>query len=287
MILATLLLMQAAYPPETEAVMGRDHGRPPQRGAQPEPASAATRAAKALATHLPPKVALKLQTCLDNAVDDPQAGLKFAEDWAKDGGAFSADQCRGFAYGRADRWDEAAAAFDAGALAARKSGSVPDAARLWAQAGNAALAGGKADAAKRHFDAALSGGLPDGLATGEVHLDRARALVALNDMPGARADLDAAIRLAADDPLAWLLSATLARRMDDLARAQSDIGEAAKRAPNDPHVVAEQGNIAMASGDQAAAVAAWRSVIAIAPDSDPASAARAYLGRLDAQAAMP
>lgn len=76
---------------------------------------------------------------------------------------------------------------------------------------------------------------------GEAHLDRARALVATGDTKGARDDLDAATRDAAADPLAWLLSATLARRMNDLPRARADIAEALKRSADDAQVQARGG----------------------------------------------
>lgn len=271
-LVAMLLMMQAAYPPETEAVMKRS-----RQEAKEERGAAAS--ARGLSLYLPSDIALKLQACTDEAIEDPARGLKFAADWAKDGGSFSAFQCRGFALSRAERWAEAAGAFDEAAQAAHAAGSEPDAARLWSQAGNAALAGGNAQQARGYLDAALGGGLPDGLAKGEVYLDRARADVALNDAAAARGDLDTALKLAVEDPLAWLLSATLARRQGDLSRAATDIGEAARRAPDDPHILLEQGNIAMASGDEAAGTAAWRKLLSIAPDSEPAASARAAMAQ--------
>src|SRR3546814_16537719 len=73
------------------------------------------------------------------------------------------------------------------------------------------------------LDAAIGGGTLTGLHLGEAHLDRARALVAAGALAAAREDIDAALADAADDPLAWLLSATLARRMHEWARAKKDI----------------------------------------------------------------
>ena len=154
MILAALMLMQAAYPPETEAVM--------QRSRQP-----ARQQAAPAAVPLPPEVAAKLQVCVDNAVNDPEAGLRFAADWAKDGGGFSALQCWGFALSRHGNWPDAAQAFTDAATLAGQSGSASDAARLWAQAGNAALVGGDAARARTCFDFALGHALPDSLAKGE------------------------------------------------------------------------------------------------------------------------
>lgn len=279
MILISLLLMQAAYGPETEAVMDRSRQRAEERRAQSGQAANETPPASALP--LPPGTAAKLQACLDVAINDPAAGVRFARDWELDGGSFSAAQCRGFAEARAENWDAAVSAFEAAANAAQKAGSARDGARLWAQAGNAALAGGKAQQARGYFDAALGYGLPDGIDKGEVYLDRARALVMAGDETGARADIDRALQLAGQDPLAWLLSATLARRQNDLERARHDIAEAKKRAPGDSSVALEEGNIAMLSGDEAGAKAAWQRVLTLAPDGEQGKAARESLGRLE------
>ncbi|MGD9809971.1 MAG: tetratricopeptide repeat protein [Sphingobium sp.] len=275
--LAMMLMQTAAYPPETEAVMNRS-----RQEAQAQQKAAAS--ARGLSLHMPADVALKLQTCVDEAIDDPNTGLQFAQDWAKDGGGFSAAQCTGFAHSRAERWDAAETAFEGAARMAETAGSEADAGRLWAQAGNAALAGGRAQQALGLFGRALSAGVPDGLAKGEILLDRARAHVALGDSPAARSDLDTALGMAADDPLAWLLSATLARRDGDLTRAAHDIDEAAKRSPDDPHILLEQGNIAVAAGNAAAGEAAWRKLLSVAPDSEPAASARQALTQFGAAA---
>ena len=56
---------------------------------------------------------------------------------------------------------------------------------------------------------------------------------------------------------AWLLSATLARRMEKLPDAISYIQTAASLLPRDPAVALEAGNIAIAAGDEAAARKQW------------------------------
>ncbi|MPT49131.1 MAG: tetratricopeptide repeat protein [Sphingobium sp.] len=296
MIIAALLLMQTSYSPETEAVMNRSRKQAAERRVEEGRAKAAQAqgpkdangdaASFAQAVKLPAAVAARLQACLDKATDDPVAGVKFAQDWALEGGGFPAAQCNGFAEAQAENWDDAAKAFDAAATAAQKEGALHDAARLWTQAGNAMLAGGKPDKARDYFDAALGHGLPDGLAKGEVYLDRARTLVMLNDMAGARKDLDMALVQAKDDPLAWLLSATLARRQDDFTRARHDIEEAKKRAPDDASVALEDGNIAIVSGDEKAARMAWEQVLKLSPDGDASKFAKDALAQLDAQAQL-
>lgn len=292
MIIAALLLMQTAYSPETEAVMNRSRKQAAERRTEARQAKAGPDSGKAQgdataslaqAMKLSPAVAARLQTCLDEATADPAKGILFAQGWALEGGGFPAAQCKGFAEAQAENWDGAAHAFDAAATEAQKGGALHDAARLWTQAGNAALAGGKPDKARGYFDAALGHGLPDGLAKGEIYLDRARTLVMLNELAGARKDLDMALAQAADDPLVWLLSATLARRQEDFARARHDIDEAKKRAPDDVSVALEDGNIAILSGDEKGARAAWSRVLTLSPGSDPAKFAHDALAQLDAQ----
>lgn len=278
MILATLFLLQAAYPPETEAVMDRAR----REAAQARAAHASTHT-DALSLYLSPEVAKEMQRCIDTAIDDPDKGIALARKWV-DGG-WSADQCLGFAQARKEDWVAAVTAFERAAESAQKAGARADAARLWAQAGNAALAGAMAAKARGAFDRALAeDGLPQGPARGEAYLDRARALVALGDPAGARADLDHALEQVPQDPLAWLLSATLARRMDDLARAAKDIVEAKRRAPDDASVALEAGKIAVLSGDDASARAEWNRVLALAPSGEQAAEAREMLARLDSAA---
>ncbi|QNE33468.1 tetratricopeptide repeat protein [Sphingomonas sp. NBWT7] len=183
--------------------------------------------------------------------------------------------CLGLALVAQQRFVDAAPAFEEAAKAAelKRDGN---AARYWAQAGNAWLAGQNPAKARAALDAALAAGTLDGLERGEAALDRARALVAAGDTKAARADLDLALVDAADDPLAWLLSATLARRTGDMTLAKNHIAEALRRSPDDAQVQLEAGNIAALAGDEASARAAWEAAARIAPDRPAGqSAARA------------
>ncbi|RYY24400.1 MAG: tetratricopeptide repeat protein [Sphingomonadales bacterium] len=219
--------------------------------------------------------------CMDLATSDPAAGQANAVKWRGEGGGAYARQCLGVAYSNQQRWDSAAAAFEEAAhedeLA--KGGKVAD---YWVQSGNAWLAAGNPERARSAFDAALARVTLTGLALGEAHLDRARALVASGDNEGARIDIDKALETAQSDPLAWLLSATLARREGDLKRASADITEALKRSPDDVSVQLEAGNIAGAAGDEANARTAWTRVIELAPGSPAATNARKALEQFGA-----
>lgn len=171
-----------------------------------------------------------------------------------------------------------------------------------AMAGNAALAGGRAEAALSWFEKALAAppaaapdakagpdakskpAAPTNEALGAIHIDRARALVALSRLPEASGALEEAHRLAPNDPEGWLLSGTLARRGKDLERAQRDIEVAASLAahghPLGPQIGLEAGVIAMLDGREDAARKSWGSVLATAPGSPEAETAKGYLDQI-------
>ena len=88
--------------------------------------------------------------------------------------------------------------------------------------------------------------------------------------------------LAPQDPLGWLLSATLARRMGDLETAKNDIGVAGKLVISDPAIALEAGNIAFEAGDMANAKAHWEKAVSLDAKSRSAKVARKYLDRLNA-----
>ena len=184
----------------------------------------------------------RYEHCLDTVTTDAAKAVDEASAWRIAGGDFLARQCLGMAYAKLGQWKLAADEFAAAARAAEVAKDL-NAANYWAQSGNAWLAAGEPSKARAAIDAALSSGTLAGLDLGEARLDRARALVAAGDLEGGRDDIDRALVLAKDDPLAWLLSATLARRMDDLPRAKTDIAEALRRSPDDASVQLEAGNI--------------------------------------------
>jgi tetratricopeptide (TPR) repeat protein len=208
------------------------------------------------------------QSC--GAVDPVVAELRATGDRSANGRA-----CLGLALAGQNRFGEAAAAFEEAARVSELA-RTGESARYWAQAGNAWLAGEQPAKARAALDAALAAGTLQGLERGEATLDRARALVATGNAGAARVDLDAALVDAADDPLAWLLSATLARRSGDMSRAKADIAQALRRSADDAQVQLEAGNIAARDGNEAGAKAAWAEAARLAPDRPAGlSAARA------------
>lgn len=277
-LLPLLLLTPQAYDPEIEAVMNRPK-KEEQRAQTPRPAAAADGRIP-----VPEKYAKPFQACLDAALESPDKGVAFAQQWRLEGGTFYARHCMGFAYARSERWAPAMVAFEQAADEAERNGDMAQSARLWAQAGNAALAAGDAAKARTSFDAALARGLPDGIEKGEIHLDRARALVALGDGKEARESLDVALGQVPQDPLAWLLSATLARRSGELKLAQAHIARAVQLSPDDASVALEEGNIAVLTDHDDVARSAWQRAAKLAPQSPAGKAAADNLTRLPAGA---
>ena len=198
-----------------------------------------------LAVAAPARVAAKptveddrLQLCIERAGKDPTTSLAEASAWvaaAKGVNRSKPLECLGQVYTVLLRWDAAETAFaDAAAIGAGADGVRRSA--LFAQAGNAALAGGHADRALAHLDAAAGVSGIGPLARGQVEVDRARALVALDRLGDAVEALSSAQRAVPDDPDAWLLGATVARRRGDYAAAQRQIEVAGSLAATDPEI---------------------------------------------------
>lgn len=225
----------------------------------------------------------RFDECLEQSRADPATAIGTASEWAGEAVGETAaypQQCLGHAYTSLLRWPAAERAF----LTAREAlgeGQQEWRARLAIQAANAALAEARSDAAL--FDLTLAerdlAGSDPGIAA-MIETDRARALVLAGRESEAVAALEKARTLDPQSPNAWLLSATLARRLGQLAEAQAFIEAAARLAPNYPEIGVEAGVIAMLAGDEAAARASWQSVIALAPSDDAAATAKAYLAQL-------
>ena len=202
-----------------------------------------------------------------------------AMQWERTVGGAVARQCLGLNFANRGDWAGAAAAFEGAARLAQSDD--PRIATYWAQAGNAWLAAGQPAKAVPALERALAAKDLAGFDRGQAELDHGRALALTGDRAGARGAIDRALPLVDEDPLVWLLSATLARQTGDLARARTDIAQAVGRAADDPAVQLEAGNIAARSGDEAGAKAAWQQVVKLRPDSPQGKAAAAALAQFD------
>jgi tetratricopeptide (TPR) repeat protein len=218
----------------------------------------------------------QMRACATLARTAPERGIAAADEWRLKGGGLDASHCLGLAYSAAGRWPAAATVFENAAREAeiRQDERSVD---FWVKGGNAWIAAGEAAKARRALDAALAAPRLAAELRGEVHLDRARADVALNDLAAARADIDKGLALVAGDPFGWYLSAALARRVNDLPRARTDIAKAVELAPGEAPILLEAGNIAGLSGDIPAARALYARAASASPDSEAGKAAQAAL----------
>ena len=226
----------------------------------------------------------KLAVCIDQANKNPTTAIITASGWLGEAtGAARAlpQQCIGVADTLLQRWKPAEQAFlDGRGYADPKDYELR--ARLAAMAGNAALADGRHADALADLDLALADAktASDNNVAGGIQLDRARALVALGRMDEAKSALAEARSDTPQDSEAWLLSATLARRENDLATASTQIATAAGLAPRDPAIALEAGVISELSGNEEAARKSWESAIAVAPKSPEAATAKSYLDQI-------
>jgi tetratricopeptide (TPR) repeat protein len=225
-----------------------------------------------------------LQECLDQIEQDPARAHAMAQirrTEAKGADRVLANLCLGAASTQLARWDDARDAF----LAAREGTPADEPrarARFAAMAGNAALEGSGAEEALALLGIARADArsASDRALEAITATDSARVLVTLKRTDEALAALQEATTLAPERAEAWLLHATLLRRLDRLSEAQTAIEQAAKLAPKDPEIGLEAGVIAVLDGRDDAARASWDSVIALDPGSPFAETAKRYLAQL-------
>lgn len=218
--------------------------------------------------------------CLDLVIDDTARGVTNAKEWLANGGSYFARHCLAFAYSKQLRWQNAAESF---AQAAQEAEAAEDerSANLWVQAANAALADGQPSTSIAFLDSALVSGILEGQALGLAHLDRARALVALGQLEAAREEFVLVQKHVPQDPLGWLLSATLERRLNNLERARADINVALSIGPEDPDILVEAGTISALTGNIEDARIKWGQVVTINAPGPARVSAQEYLRQLE------
>ncbi|HST36798.1 MAG TPA: tetratricopeptide repeat protein [Allosphingosinicella sp.] len=256
----------------------------PALPSSPDPMPAPRQPAPATPQLLPaptadPAIVTRYRTCTEQVRGNAEAAVQTATAWRGEGGGVHANACLGLAYAALERWAPAATAFEQAARAA-ESAQDPRRADFWVQAGNAWLAAGDNAKALQAFDSALLTTTLSQELRGEVHLDRARVRVAENNAAAARTEIDRALQLVPTDPMAWYLSAALARRERNLARAGTDIARAREFAPDNPDVLLLAGTLAGLGGNMEEAERLYRRVAEGAPDSDAGRQARESLATM-------
>ena len=256
-LILLLLAAQAPSLPSTPDPM------PPRRETQPAAPAPRPQA----------EIPARYRSCVEQIAANAEAAVEAANAWRGEGGGLHARHCLGLALVALEHWEQAATAFEQAAREA-EAAQDPRRADFWVQSGNAWLAGGQPQRSLAAFDAALlSPSLGDAL-RGEVHLDRARAMVAMSNGAAARREIDRALQLVPSDPMAWYLSAALARRDGNPARAGTDIARARELAPDNPDILLLAGTLAGLNGNMEEAERLYRRTVELAPDSDAGRAAR-------------
>jgi tetratricopeptide (TPR) repeat protein len=211
--------------------------------------------------------------CIRAIPSDAQKAEQYALAWAGMGGGLPARHCQALAQLQQQNYTAAASTLAKAAQAAEAQKS-PLVADFWGQAGNAAFLGSDNKGAVQYFTSAITAaGQFAPQRTAALLTDRARVHADSGDLAAARADLDKAVTLNDGDGVTWMLSAALARRQQDLPRAQREIARAATLAPADADVLFEQGNIAAAAGDRAAAANHWQAAVKAGPGTQAADLA--------------
>lgn len=226
-----------------------------------------------------------IQECQSEAAQNGAAAETDARSWlsvAEGQERALAQHCLGLALANQAQWAGSAIAFET-AFGLVPESSAQYRTQLAALAGNARLTGGEMQRALDILGAAAvqAEELEMYDLLGEIEIDRARAFVATQQNDAAVLALEIARDAKPGSALAWLLSATLSRREDDLAAAQSQIERAAALDPRDPAIGLEAGLIAALAGFDDAARQSWQSVIALAPGGPEAAAARDYLTQIE------
>lgn len=227
-------------------------------------------------TIAPPSAENLYRNCTALAANQPEKALDTANEWRIKGGGFAARQCLGLAYVSLERWAPAAGEFEQAAAEAQAA-QDRRAADLWVQAGNAWIAAGEGEKARKALDAAIATGFLSTELRGEAYLDRGRAGVTLNDLNRARADIDKGLELVPADPFGWYLSSELALRMGQNDRARADIAKAVELAPTDAEILLQAGTVAGTTGDIDSARDFYERAYAAAPTSRAGRAAQAAL----------
>jgi tetratricopeptide (TPR) repeat protein len=220
--------------------------------------------------------------CVALVHSNPKAGLDRAELWRSEGGGFAADHCVAMALYELGRYGEAARRFEELAAAMM---AMPKSRRAQTldQAGQSWLAADDAAQAKADFDAALAltGEDPDLL------IDRAEAFAALRHYWEAIDDLNRVTEIAPKRADAYIYLGSAYRAVDALDLALEDIERGLALEPDSVLGLLERGNTRRLRGDATGARQDWQRVIALAPTTAAAAAAKVNLDRFAADSGKP
>lgn len=218
--------------------------------------------------------------CIALARSNPQQGLDRAKLWKDQGGGFLADHCIAMSLFSLKDYRGAGQRFEELATAMMQMPAAQRA-QVLDQGGQAWLDAGDPARAKADFDAAiaLAGEEPDLL------IDRSEALAAAKQYWEAIDDLNRVIELAPQRADAYIYRGSAYRFVEAFDLALDDIEHALQLDPNAVLGLLERGNLRRLKGDVAGARKDWLRVEQLAPNTPAAAAAKVNIDRLTATGA--
>lgn len=214
--------------------------------------------------------------CMEMAKTDPSNGYEFAQQWYARNGEHPAQHCIAVALFSLKQYGDAATRFQ---KLAESMVRAPKALRgeMLDQAGVAWFLADELPRAKAALDAALTLKANDP----DILIDHAQVLAAQGRFPDAIADLDTALKVNPRRPDALIYRASALRQIQRLDPALRDVEAALAMTPNSPEGLLERGIIRRLKGDDAGARQDWVKVTMLAPNSPADIDAKANLERLD------
>jgi tetratricopeptide (TPR) repeat protein len=214
--------------------------------------------------------------CVALARANPKEALDKASAWKAQGGGFGADHCIAMAFFEMGEFRKAAIQFEELAERMMQMPAIHRAQTL-DQAGQSWLDADNPERARADFDAAiaLAGEDPDLL------IDRAEAFAQEKRYWEALDDLNRTIEIAPKRADAYIYRGSAYRAVDSLDLALEDVEHGLKLAPDNVLGLLERGNLRRLKGDAAGAKQDWLRVTELAPNSRAAAAAKTNLARLE------
>ena len=216
------------------------------------------------------------EACLALAAEDPKEAYRSGLAWFKAGGGLPARHCVAVSLVGLGDHEAAATRFE---ILARElvEDQVDLRAEMLGHAGQAWLLAGRPVRASQVQAAAIALRPTDPT----LLVDRAVSLMTAKRHAAAIADLNKALGLAPDFVDAYLYRATAKRYSGDIGGAWIDVSDALSREPGLPAALLERGILSQLDGDALGAREDWLAVIATAPRSTEADAARARIEAMD------
>ncbi len=217
------------------------------------------------------------ERCITLARARPDQGFAQAMQWRNRGGGAPAEHCEGVALFHLGQYDEAAKRFHD--VAEATSQDTPALrADAYEQAGQAWLMANEPQQARAEFDAALK------LAPKNVELllGHAQANGIAHDFWDAIDDLNAVLEIDPKRADALVLRASAYRRVEGYDLALDDANRAIELAPDFADAYLERGDVLAVKGDPVGARQNWLTAIRLAPNTPVADQAKGNIAKLDA-----